>query len=83
MSNDAVGPPAGLRPARSGLPMVLLHGIGHSQAWTPIADPLIPHRELLLVDLPGRGDSPLPAGGGPLGVPELTDLVQAFLHRPR
>lgn len=43
----------------SGEPLVLLHGIAHRrQAWYPVVDRLAPHRELILVDLPGHGESP-------------------------
>lgn len=43
----------------SGEPLVLLHGIGHRrQAWDAIIGRLMPHRELILVDLPGHGESP-------------------------
>ena len=43
----------------SGEPLVLLHGIGHRrQAWGAVLDWLAPHRQLILVDLPGHGDSP-------------------------
>ena len=48
----------------SGPPLVLLHGVGHRrQAWYPVLDRLTEHREVILVDLPGHGESPpLPAG---------------------
>jgi pimeloyl-ACP methyl ester carboxylesterase len=37
----------------------LLHGIGHRrQAFDAVVDLLSPHRELILVDLPGHGESP-------------------------
>lgn len=43
----------------SGEPLVLVHGIGHRrQAWHPIADRLAEHREVILLDLPGHGESP-------------------------
>ena len=43
----------------SGEPLVLLHGIGHRrQAWGAVLDWLAPRRELILIDLPGHGDSP-------------------------
>lgn len=44
-----------------GEPLLLLHGTGGSRAhWRPVVDQLAPHRELLLVDLPGHGGSDLP-----------------------
>jgi len=43
----------------TGEPLVLLHGIGHRrQAWNAVVDLLAPHRHLILVDLPGHGESP-------------------------
>lgn len=43
----------------SGEPLVLLHGIGHRrQAWNAVLGRLTPHREVILVDLPGHGESP-------------------------
>ncbi|HEY8544395.1 MAG TPA: alpha/beta fold hydrolase [Acidimicrobiales bacterium] len=67
----------------SGPPLVLLHGIGHTRrAWDPVVDRVAAERELVLVDLPGHGESPLPtpdAPGARLGVEELTDHVERFL----
>lgn len=43
----------------SGEPLVLVHGVTHRrQAWYPVLDQLTEHREVILVDLPGHGDSP-------------------------
>lgn len=43
----------------SGEPLVLVHGIGHRrQAWYPVVDRLAEHREVILFDLPGHGESP-------------------------
>ncbi|GAA0612340.1 alpha/beta fold hydrolase [Kutzneria viridogrisea] len=43
----------------SGEPLVLLHGVTHRrQAWAPLVDRLAPHRDLIMVDLPGHGESP-------------------------
>ena len=43
----------------SGPPLVLLHGVGHRrQAWGAVLDRLTPHRDVILVDLPGHGESP-------------------------
>jgi pimeloyl-ACP methyl ester carboxylesterase len=43
----------------AGPPLVLLHGIGHRrQAWYAVLGLLAPHRDLVLVDLPGHGESP-------------------------
>lgn len=43
----------------SGEPLVLVHGISHRrQAWYPVAERLAEHREVILFDLPGHGESP-------------------------
>jgi len=43
----------------AGPPLILLHGIGHRrQAWDAVLDRLAPYRDLIVVDLPGHGDSP-------------------------
>ena len=42
----------------TGDPLVLVHGVTHRrQAWYPILDRLVAHREVVLVDLPGHGES--------------------------
>lgn len=42
----------------SGEPLVLVHGITHRrQAWYPVLDQLAAQREVILVDLPGHGQS--------------------------
>jgi len=52
----------------SGEPLVLVHGVTHRrQAWYPVLDLLTPHREVILVDLPGHGESdPLVLDGLPV-----------------
>ena len=43
----------------SGEPLVLVHGVTHRrQAWYPVLDMLAAEREVILVDLPGHGESP-------------------------
>jgi pimeloyl-ACP methyl ester carboxylesterase len=43
----------------SGEPLVLVHGISHRrQVWYPVLDQLAEQREVILVDLPGHGQSP-------------------------
>jgi pimeloyl-ACP methyl ester carboxylesterase len=38
---------------------VLLHGLGHRrQAWDPVIGRLTPHRDVIVADLPGHGESP-------------------------
>lgn len=42
-----------------GEPLLLIHGISHRhQAWAPIVDRLAQYHDVVLVDLPGHGDSP-------------------------
>jgi pimeloyl-ACP methyl ester carboxylesterase len=59
----------------AGEPLLLIHGTGGSLShWTPVVDLLAPHRELLIVDLPGHGRSdPPPAGmpNTPIGYAEV------------
>lgn len=64
----------------SGEPLVLVHGVTHRrQAWYPVLDLLAPHREVILVDLPGHGQSPaLETNGRPVE-DVLRDLFKAFL----
>jgi pimeloyl-ACP methyl ester carboxylesterase len=43
----------------SGEPLVLVHGVTHRrQAWYPVLEELAEQREVILVDLPGHGQSP-------------------------
>jgi len=53
----------------SGDPLVLVHGVTHRrQAWYPVLDELAEQREVILVDLPGHGESPpLVLDGRPCG----------------
>ncbi len=49
-----------------GEPLLLIHGTGGARShWKPVVDLLAPHRELLLVDLPGHGMSDRPPPGTP------------------
>ena len=42
----------------SGEPLVLVHGVTHRrQTWYPVLDQLAEQREVILVDLPGHGQS--------------------------
>lgn len=48
----------------SGPPLLLVHGLGHRwQAWEPVLDRLASAHDVIAVDLPGFGGSPLPADG--------------------
>ena len=59
---------------------MLLHGIGsHWQMWEPVLGLLTARHEVIAVDLPGFGDSPMPPPGTPPGIDSLCDLVLGFL----
>jgi pimeloyl-ACP methyl ester carboxylesterase len=64
----------------TGQPLVLLHGVGHRrQAWHTVAELLAPHRDLIIPDLPGHGESaPLQRNGQPV-VQVLLDAVTGLL----
>ena len=64
----------------SGAPLVLLHGVGHRrQAWRPIVGLLRDRRELIMVDLPGHGESPPFEPNGREPVQAMAEDVVAFL----
>jgi pimeloyl-ACP methyl ester carboxylesterase len=64
----------------SGPPLVLLHGVAHRrQAWGAVLERLTPHRDVILVDLPGHGESPpLRLTGRPV-VEAMLDQVVGLL----
>lgn len=64
----------------SGPTLVLLHGVGHRrQAWGAVLERLTPHRDVVLVDLPGHGESPpLRTAGRPV-VEAVLDPVLGLL----
>lgn len=72
----------------NGSPLVLLHGIGHRwQAWEPVLDALSAEHDVIAVDLPGFGASPLlPDGRGydmPSAVQACADIFADLgLGRP-
>jgi pimeloyl-ACP methyl ester carboxylesterase len=50
----------------AGEPLVLIHGIGHRlEAWEPVFDRLAERHEVIALDLPGFGLSPVPDDGMP------------------
>jgi pimeloyl-ACP methyl ester carboxylesterase len=60
----------------TGEPLVLIHGIGHRwQAWAPVIDELARHHEVIAIDLPGFGASPVPDGGMPRDMAGAVDGV--------
>ena len=73
--------PAAIRLHRAGAgpALVLLHCLGVThRLWEPL-DPLADRFTLLSYDLPGHGETPLPAA--PYGVEELADQLAAVLRR--
>jgi pimeloyl-ACP methyl ester carboxylesterase len=67
----------------AGDPLLLIHGTGGARsAWQPVVPLLSSHHEVVLVDLPGHGDSDLPPPGvepTPIGyAPVLADLLDAI-----
>lgn len=72
----------------SGEPLVLIHGLTHRrQAWYPVLEHLTGHREVILFDLPGHGQSPdLVVRGGDVQGTLREELVEAMdvlgLDRP-
>ena len=61
--------------AGTGAPLVLIHGIGsHWQMWQPVLGRLAPQRDVIAIDLPGFGASPMPPPGTAAG--------HRFAHRP-
>jgi pimeloyl-ACP methyl ester carboxylesterase len=72
----------------SGPPLVLLHGVGHRrQAWGAVLSRLTPHRDVIMADLPGHGESPpLTLAGRPVldaMLAEVTRLLDELgLDRP-
>jgi pimeloyl-ACP methyl ester carboxylesterase len=64
----------------SGPPLLLLHGIGHRwQAWEPVLDLLAEVHEVIALDLPGFGESPMPTDGLPLDMPATVARFPALL----
>ncbi|MFL1463160.1 alpha/beta fold hydrolase [Roseococcus sp. DSY-14] len=58
--------------------LLLLHGLGSShRGWGPLLPLLAPHFTLVVPDLPGFGQTPLPPA--PLSVPVLADAVEGFM----
>lgn len=63
-----------------GSPLVLIHGIGSRwQMWRPVLAPLAAAHDVIALDLPGFGASPMPPPGVPAGPESLVSLVAGFL----
>lgn len=61
-----------------GAPLVLVHGLGsRATSWSPVLASLAAHREVVVVDLPGHGDSPVL--DEPPTVDALADALAAWL----
>lgn len=61
--------------------LVLLHGIGSRwQVWEPVLDRLAGERDVIALDLPGFGFSPMPGRDAEPGVGSLARLVAHFLR---
>jgi pimeloyl-ACP methyl ester carboxylesterase len=69
----------------AGAPLVLIHGLGsRRQIWDPVVPVLAERHDVLAVDLPGFGDSPVGAG---TTIAKLLAALERFLdghglHRP-
>jgi pimeloyl-ACP methyl ester carboxylesterase len=64
----------------NGEPLLLLHGIGSRwQMWEPVIGRLAAHHEVIAVDLPGFGASPMPPPRTPPGIDSQIALVSEFL----
>lgn len=63
----------------AGDPLVLVHGIGGTwRSWSPIIDQLAAQREVIAVDLPGFGETPVAHDGG--SIASFADAMTAFLE---
>jgi pimeloyl-ACP methyl ester carboxylesterase len=62
-------------------PLVLIPGIGSRwQIWAPVIDRLAAQREVVALDLPGFGGSPMPPPGTSAGPESLASLVHEFFE---
>ena len=80
-SSAGAAPALGLAYERHGTgpALVLLHGVGHRrQAWQPVLDLLTPHRTVIMVDLPGHGESPPLRTGGRAAIRAIAEEIVAF-----
>lgn len=67
--------------AGQGATVVFIHGVGlRAEAWGAQLDALSPHYHVVAVDMPGHGDSALPAGD--LNLSDYTDAIAAGIDGP-
>lgn len=67
-----------------GEPLLLIHGAGsYRRVWDPVLDRLAVEREVIAVDLPGHGDSPLMEEVTPPTPANFARLMAAFLQELR
>jgi pimeloyl-ACP methyl ester carboxylesterase len=65
----------------SGPPLVLVHALGADrEMWAPVLDRLAAEREVVAVDLPGFGGSPVLDGGAPPTPRALAGVVAAAMQ---
>jgi pimeloyl-ACP methyl ester carboxylesterase len=58
---------------------VLIHGVGSQwQVWEPVLEAVSRERDVIAVDLPGFGRSPMPAADLPRDMPRLVGDIAAF-----
>ncbi|MFI7023835.1 alpha/beta fold hydrolase [Micromonospora sp. NPDC049900] len=68
------------RRAGAGDPLLLVHGIGHRhQAWDPVFDRLAAHHDVIAIDLPGFGESPVPPTGMPTDMAAIVATIRPVL----
>ena len=64
-----------------GATLVLLHPLGADHhVWSPVSDRLVGQRDVIALDLPGFGDSPVLNTNGPPTPAALADAVATFLN---
>jgi pimeloyl-ACP methyl ester carboxylesterase len=64
----------------TGEPLVLIHGIGSRwQVWNPVLPHIEPERDVIALDLPGFGASPMAPHESELGIESLVDAVIGLL----
>lgn len=64
----------------SGPPLVLIHGLGATRLiWKPQLEALAAERDVIALDMPGFGDSPLLAGGTPPAAAAMGEAISSFL----